>query len=604
MRKIELLAPARTADHGIEAVKHGADAVYIGAPQFSARAAAGNSIEEIERLARFAHQYYAKVYVALNTILTDQELEQAGHLIHQLYEAGTDALIVQDMGITQLALPPIPLHASTQMDNRTPEKVKFLAEAGFEQVVLARELSIEQIRQISQSTDVKLEAFIHGALCVSYSGVCYMSQNGCGRSANRGNCAQFCRLPYTLADASGRILAKEKHLLSLKDLNLSNHLKELLDAGVSSLKIEGRLKDIPYVKNVTAYYRQALDKILEGKEYAPASSGHCTYTFTPNTDKSFHRGSTNYFLHGRQRDIIQPDTPKSIGEKIGTAYSQRGEIIVRTDKALSNGDGFCFLDHNGEFHGFRANTVHGDVIVPAEKITLPPRTTLFRNFDQAFERLLAKESAERKIDVRITLTETKEGFEATATDEEGISATLPLQEGKTPCENEERQRDNLRNIFTKSGNTIFHVTNVELNCGIYFIPAGKITQWRRELLQQLETEREAKREKSRLIFPQTTHAFPLKELDYTGNVHNDSARRFYQQHGVENIAPSFESRPPQNVPVMTCKHCLRHTLGYCKKQDKAANDIQEPLTLIANNGKEYRLSFDCQACEMTIIDKK
>lgn len=604
MRRIELLAPARTAEHGIEAVKHGADAVYIGAPQFSARAAAGNSIEEIEHLARFAHQYYAKVYVALNTILTDKELEQAEQIIRQLYEAGTDALIVQDMGITQLDLPPIPLHASTQMDNRTPEKVKFLEEAGFEQVVLARELSIEQIRQISEKTSVKLESFVHGALCVSYSGVCYMSQNGCGRSANRGNCAQFCRLPYTLTDASGLVLAKEKHLLSLKDLNLSDHLKELLDAGVSSLKIEGRLKDIPYVKNVTAYYRQTLDKILDGQTYASASSGHCTYTFTPNTDKSFHRGSTDYFLHGRRRDIIQPDTPKSVGEEIGTAYSQSGKIIVRTNKPLSNGDGFCFIDQNGEFHGFRANMATGNVITPAEKIILPPHTTLFRNFDQAFERILSKESAERKIDVRITIHETEEGFSATAKDEDGISANIPLNTEKIPCENEERQKDNIRNIFEKSGNTIFRVTEVELNCGIYFIPAGKLTPWRRDLLQLLATERETKREKSQLYFPKTTHTFPLKELDYTGNVHNESARSFYLQHGVERIAPSFEKNPPQNVPVMTCKHCLRYTLGYCKKQDKAANNIHEPLILTANNGKEYRLSFNCQTCEMSIIDNK
>ena len=604
MRKIELLAPARTADHGIEAVKHGADAVYIGAPQFSARAAAGNSIEEIERLAHFAHQYYAKVYVALNTILTDQELEQAGTLIRQLHEAGTDALIIQDMGITQLDLPPIPLHASTQMDNRTPEKVKFLEEAGFEQVVLARELSIEQIQEIRQHTSVKLEAFVHGALCVSYSGVCYMSQNGCGRSANRGNCAQFCRLPYTLTDASGRVLAKEKHLLSLKDLNLSSYLKELLDAGVSSLKIEGRLKDIPYVKNVTAYYRQTLDKILDGQTYAAASSGHCTFTFIPNTGKSFHRGSTDYFLHGRQRDIIQPDTPKSIGEKIGTAYSQRGEIIVRTDKTLSNGDGFCFIDPDGEFHGFRANTVSGNIITPAEKISLPPHTTLYRNFDQTFERILSKESAERKITVRINIEETDKGFSATATDEDGISTTLPLNEGKTPCENKERQRDNIRNIFSKSGNTIFHVQSMDLKGDIYFIPAGKLTQWRRDLLQQLETERETRREKSELYFPKTFHPFPYNELDYKGNVHNESARYFYQQHGVEKIAPSFEKNPLKNVPVMTCKHCLRYTLGYCKKQDKAANNIHEPLTLTANNGKEYRLSFNCQTCEMSIIDNK
>lgn len=601
MRKIELLAPAKTAEHGIEAVNHGADAVYIGAPHFSARSAAGNSIDDIRRLIRHAHQYYAKVYVALNTILSDEELEEAEHIIHQLYDVGTDALIVQDMGITQLDLPPIPLHASTQMDNRTPEKVKFLADAGFEQVVLARELSLQQIKEIRQSTDVKLEVFVHGALCVSYSGVCYMSQNGCGRSANRGNCAQFCRLPYSLTDAEGKSLAQNKYLLSLKDLNQSAHLAELLEAGVSSLKIEGRLKDIPYVKNVTAYYRQQLDALLDGKSYQAASSGHCLYTFTPNPDKSFHRGSTDYFLCGRRRGIIQPNTPKSIGEEMGTAFTKNGRIVVRTDKPMSNGDGFCFVERDGELHGFRANTVEGNIITPSEKIIVPSNATLYRNFDQAFEKTLAKESAERKINASILLTEQGNGLCATATDEDGNTVSITLQEEKTACQNVERQRENLKSIFMKSGNTIFSVTDVKLDCGIYFIPAGKITQWRRDLLDLLTEEREKRREKSSMVFSKTSHPYPIPVLDYKGNIHNKKAEEFYHLHQVRETAPSFESEQPANVPVMTCKHCLRYALGYCKKQDKNANDIKEPLTLTANDGKEYRLEFDCNACEMKII---
>lgn len=603
MRKIELLSPAKTADIGIEAINHGADAVYIGAPQFSARAAAGNSVEEIERLIQYAHKYYAKVYVALNTILTDEELTQAERTIHQLYNIGTDALIVQDFGITQLNLPPIPLHASTQMDNRTPEKVQFLEKAGFEQVVLARELSIEQIKNIAQSTHVQLEAFVHGALCVSYSGVCYMSQNGCGRSANRGNCAQFCRLPYSLTDATGKVLAQDKYLLSLKDFNLSAHLQELLEAGVTSLKIEGRLKDLSYVKNVTAFYRQALDKILDGKSYIQASSGHCTYTFTPNTEKSFHRGSIAYFLHGRKRNIVQMETPKSTGEEMGKAFSRNGKIIVQTEKEMSNGDGFCYIDRNGEFHGFRANTVEGNTITPAERIFIPSNTLLYRNMDQAFEKTLSKESAERKIEAKITLTEDEKGLTAMVIDEDNVSATITIPNEKEACKNPDRQRENMVSIFKKSGNTIFQINEVEIKCDVYFIPAGVITQWRRDLLEALEAERAKQREKSEIVFPRTSHPYIMRELDYRGNIHNQKARTFFEQHQVEQIAPSFEKDPQGGVPVMTCKHCLRHTLGYCKKEDVQVHEIKEPLTLTANNGKEYILNFNCKDCEMTIIAK-
>lgn len=601
MRKIELLSPAKNAEIGIEAINHGADAVYIGAPQFSARAAAGSSIEDIERLVKHAHQYYAKVYVALNTILTDEELEQARTIIHQLYDIGTDALIIQDFGITQLDIPPIPLHASTQMDNRTVEKVRFLEQAGFEQVVLARELSIEQIREIAQSTNVQLEAFVHGALCVSYSGVCYMSQNGCGRSANRGNCAQFCRLPYSLTDATGKILAQDKYLLSLKDFNLSAHLAELIDAGVSSLKIEGRLKDISYVKNVTASYRQALDRILDGQTYKQASSGRCTYTFTPDTEKSFHRSSIDYFLHGRKREIIQMETPKSTGERIGTAFSRNGKIIVQTEKSLSNGDGFCFTERNGEFHGFRANTVEGKIITPSEKIFVPSNTILYRNLDQAFEKTLSKESAERKIATKVVIEERDNQLIATISDEDNISATIGYTATLEPCKSPDRQRENIIAIFKKSGNTIFRVDEVTIRCDIYFIPAGALTQWRRDLLEVLTAERLRQRHRSEIHFPKTDHPYIVQELDYRGNVHNQKAKEFFEQHHVKRIADSFEKKAVAGVPVMTCKHCLRYALGYCKLHDKAKDSIQEPLTLTANNGKAYTLSFDCKACEMTIL---
>ena len=378
-RKIELLAPAKNLECGIEAVNHGADAVYIGAPKFGARAAAVNSLEDIAALTDYAHLYGVRIYVTVNTILKDEELEETERMIDALYRIGVDALIVQDMGITRLNLPPIPLHASTQMDNRTPEKVRFLADAGFKQVVLARELSLHEIEGIHRACpDVPLEVFVHGALCVSYSGQCYVSQACFGRSANRGECAQFCRLPFSLVDADGKVIVRDKHLLSLKDLNQSELLEQLLDAGATSLKIEGRLKDVTYVKNVTAAYRQKLDEILARRpEYARASSGRCHYTFTPRLDKSFSRGFTHYFLQGRERDIASFDTPKSLGEAMGTMKEQRGGwISVAGVKPFHNGDGVCYLDEQGRLQGFRINRVDGNKLYPAgEMPRIRPRSS-------------------------------------------------------------------------------------------------------------------------------------------------------------------------------------------------------------------------------------
>lgn len=601
MRVVELLSPAKSAEHGIEAVNHGADAVYIGAPKFGARAAVGNSVEDIERLACYAHRFRAKVYVALNTILTDKELSEAEKMIRQVYEAGADALIVQDMGITQLDLPPIALHASTQMDNRSVEKVRFLEEAGFDQVVLARELSFEQIRQISAQTKVKLEAFVHGALCVSYSGQCYLSQAVCGRSANRGVCAQLCRLPYSLYDAENRVVVRNKHLLSLKDFNLSDSLRDLIEAGVSSLKIEGRLKDISYVKNVTAYYRQKLDALLEGlPDCKKASSGNCTYQFEPKLEKSFHRGFTAYFTKGRSADIGAFDTPKSKGEYVGIVTDVTATSLkVATDLKMSNGDGFAYMNEQGEFAGFKVNRAEGNVLFPSEKVYIKRDTAIFRNYDHQFEKVLSKKSAVRKVSVNITFAEIEGGFVLDAICEDGCKVSLKVQAEKVEAQNKDKARDVIVTQLAKTGNTIYEVDNVDLQTDkMYFIPAGVLSEWRRQLVEQLEEERERKRSRGVGAFPQTSHQHVKTELDYRGNVHNSKAADFYKRHGVSRVAWSFESSPVSNAELMRCKHCIKFSLGYCPKQ--GGKGLKEPLSLVSNKGDKFKLEFDCKNCEMLI----
>lgn len=448
VRKIELLAPAKNLECGIEAINHGADAVYIGAPKFGARSAVGNSLEDIHALAQYAHQFDARVYVALNTILNDTELTEAESLIWSLYKAGVDAIIIQDMGILMLDLPPIPLHASTQTDNRTVEKVQFMANAGFSQVVLARELTIDEIKRIADNVSVSLEAFVHGALCVCYSGQCYLSEAISKRSANRGACAQFCRLPYTLVDSDDEEILQKKHLLSMKDLNLSEQLEEMMDAGVSSLKIEGRLKDIQYVKNVVAYYRQKLDCILSRRqEYIRASAGKSTYTFKPDLDKSFNRSYTQYFFNGRTPDMWSLDTPKSVGEPIGKVKDVFDRFFTLSGtKKLNNGDGLCFMGNNNkELFGIRVNRIDGEKIFPAENhVQIRKGTFVYRNYDHEFDKVLNKKSAERKINVSITLSEINDGFIVYAEDETGITAQHDINITK-----EVAQKDQSTNISNK-----------------------------------------------------------------------------------------------------------------------------------------------------------
>ncbi len=623
-RRIELLAPAKNLECGIEAINHGADAVYIGAPRFGARAAAGNSLEDIATLVAHAHLYNARIYVTVNTILKEEELEETETLIWDLYRAGVDALIVQDMGITRLHLPPIPLHASTQMDNRTPERVRFLSEAGFRQVVLARELSSGEIRRIHEACpEVPLEVFVHGALCVSYSGQCYASQACFGRSANRGECAQFCRLPFSLTDAEGKVIVRDKYLLSLKDLNQSDALEELLDAGAASLKIEGRLKDVSYVKNVTAAYRQKLDAIFaRRKEYVRASSGTCRYTFRPQLDKSFSRGFTHYFLHGRGEEICSFDTPKSLGEEMGTLKEQRGNYLtVAGLKSFNNGDGVCYLDEQGRLQGFRINRVDGNKLYPAgEMPRVRPRTVLYRNFDQEFERMLSRRSSERKMSVSLLLRDTPTGFALTATDEDGNRVTLafayPKETARTP------QTDNLRTQLGKLGNTPFEASlpleeregtprsaadaaiGIDFS-GNWFLPASVVSEWRRQVMERLLAVRRINYRREVAVWKTTCHPFPLPaaqggKLTYLGNVMNAHAASFYAGHGVAAVDPAYEKTPVPHAALMFCKHCLRYAMGWCPVRQKGKSPYREPYYLSGNDGRRFRLEFDCGNCQMKV----
>ncbi|MGM9758983.1 MAG: U32 family peptidase [Parabacteroides sp.] len=605
MRKIELLAPARDLACGLEAIRHGADAVYIGAPKFGARAAAGNSLEDIRTLCETAHLYQVRIYVTLNTILKEEELPEAERLIHALYQAGVDALIVQDLGITRLNLPPIPLHASTQMDNRTPEKVRFLQEVGFTQVVLARELSLEQIRAIHEACEVPLEVFVHGALCVSYSGQCYLSAALSGRSANRGECAQYCRLPYTLVDAEGRTIVSNKHLLSLKDMNRSEELEALLDAGVTSLKIEGRLKDVSYVKNITAYYRRKLDALFRRRpEYQRASAGTSRFTFEPVAEKSFNRGFTPFFLQGRRADITAFDTPKSLGEPVGRVTELKGNsFTVSGVTPLHNGDGLTFFNARGELEGFRVNRVEANRVFPQEMPVIRPKTPLYRNFDQLFEKELSKPSAERKLALKLLFTDCPQGFTLELTDETGARVCLAQPFEKQLARTD--QTANIRLQLSKLGQTPFEATDVECRLSdAWFVPSSLLGEMRRKGVEQLLAAKRItyRRELARPVKPAETPLFPERQLTYLGNVANSLARSFYLDHGVQSVEPAFELSPRKGVPLMFTKHCLRYSFGWCPTYQKQPSPYKEPYYLLYK-GTRLRLQFDCRHCQMKVLEE-
>ena len=610
-KHLELLSPARNADFGIEAINHGADAVYIGGPAFGARAKAPNTVADIARLVQHAHRYHAEVFVALNTIFHDSELEGVRQLVHQLYEAEVDALIVQDMGLLQLDLPPIQLHASTQTDIRTVEKAQFLDQVGFSQMVLARELDLKTISQIANATSANLEYFIHGALCVAFSGQCYISHAHTGRSANRGECSQECRLPFTLEDQKGRIIGKDKHFLSMKDNDQSANLRALIEAGVSSFKIEGRYKDLPYVKNATAHYRQLLDEILEhSPELAQSSHGNTTYTFAPQPEKTFNRSATDYFANGRQADIGAFDTPKFSGELLGKVTKVGKDFIeVETPTQLHNGDGVCFFDVHKELVGLRINTVEGKRLYPNEMpADIRNNTIMYRNRDHAFMRLLEKDSATRKIAVEMIFAQTHDGFALSISDGAGFSATAQCIAEKQIANTPEKAELSLRENLSKLGNTDFIVRDIHLQTQhAYFVPASVINNLRRDAIEQLQAVRNKGYQRPPLraaIEPPAI--YPEDTLSYLANVYNQKARQFYEQHGVTMIAKAYEfNEELGEVPVMITKHCLRFSHGLCPKEAKGVIGVQgtvtaEPMTLINGNDR-FTLKFDCKPCEMHVM---
>ncbi len=607
---LELLAPAKNADFGIEAVKHGADAVYIGGPAFGARYGAGNDLADIKRLCDFAHRFHARVFVATNTILHDEELEGARQLAWQLYETGVDALIIQDMGLLEIDLPPIQLHASTQTDIRNPAKARFLQDAGFSQIVLAREMSIQEVKALAQETTLALEYFVHGALCVAYSGQCYISQAHSGRSANRGECSQACRLPYTLVDEKGKVISENQHLLSMKDNNQTDNLLSLVKAGVSSFKIEGRLKDLSYVKNITAHYRTLLDQIIEQHpQYQRLSSGKSSLTFTPQPDKTFNRGYTDYFANDRQDDIGAFDSPAFVGELIGTVSDiGDGFFTVDAEKPFNNGDGVCFYDANGEVVGMRINRAAGKTLFPAQiPDALSEGASLFRNRDQAFERALEKESAERRITVQPVLSETENCFTLSLTDEDGfnIAVDLPKSEkiGNEIAQNPAQALEKLKENLGKFGNTMFVAHDIRLELSqAWFLPVSAINALRREATEKLEALRTAKHQRPPRAVPAADPVpYPQDELSYLGNVFNAKARQFYEKHGVKLIEEAYEAGNEKGmVSLMITRHCLRYSFNLCPKEVKHLKP--DPMTLI-NGNEKLILKFDCKACEMHVIGK-
>ncbi|MEZ4526595.1 MAG: U32 family peptidase [Desulfobacterales bacterium] len=600
---LELLAPAKNAEIGIEAIDHGADAVYIGAPKFSARAEAGNELEDIARLIRHAHFYYAKVYVALNTILTNAEIPQAFDIVNTVSDMGADGLIIQDMGLLELDLPPIPLIASTQMHNDTPEKVKFLEDVGFQRVILARELSCEEIREIRRETKIELESFVHGALCVSYSGQCYMSQAVAQRSGNRGVCAQPCRSRYTLRDGDGNTVADKKFLLSLKDLNLSRQIPDLVEAGVTSFKIEGRLKEMDYVKNAVAAYRIAIDDFIkEHPEYRRASSGTSAFTFAPDLKKTFNRGYTTYFIHGRKEKIASFDTQKSIGQAVGNVASIGRDYFTVSDSNLENGDGLCFFNRENSLAGLRVNQVKDGRIYPNSMKELRIGTQLFRNHDHAFSRILKKKSAERQIALEISFCQDSNGICIEITDEDGRQSRCDMSMAFEPAKNPDRMKEQISTNLSRTGDTPFTVTQVNIEPETPgFIPLSMLNEIRRKALAHHTQLRLATCPAKRVQFVPNSAPYPKTELDFTANILNDHAGKFYQRHGVHHFEPAFETfADPIGKVVMKTRYCLRHQLDACLKEPGNRKRLPEPL-MIDDGRHRYRLEFDCKQCRMHVI---
>ncbi|MFN5784457.1 MAG: peptidase U32 family protein [Flavobacteriia bacterium] len=608
-KKVEILAPAKNLLQGMAAINAGADAVYVGAEMFGARSNATNSLEDIAELVQYAHLFKAKVFVVVNTILYDNELKECEKLIHDLYRIGVDALIVQDMAIMEMDLPPIVIHASTQANNRTPDHVKFLSDCGMKRAVLARELNLDQIRDIHNATDIELEFFVSGALCVSFSGNCYMSVANGERSANRGSCAQNCRLPYNLIDGNGATLLTEYHLLSIKDLNLSDQLPALIEAGVTSFKIEGRLKDLVYVKNNVSHLRKKLDAFLEENDhYEKASSGRTFYNFEPQMDKSFNRGYTDYFVNQRIARIGSWETPKSQGEYIGKLLgTEVNGYLIENSELLNNGDGLYFVNEEGRADGDRVNLIINGLVIPNNFRELKVGTEIYRNYDAAFNRLLEREDAAvRKIGVSLHFQEIDEGFRLTVTDEDGHTSASILKSEKELTKTGESIEENIRKNLAKTGNTPFIVDEITIEfSAAWFLPISKVNEIRREALEQLMHARVKDYQREEVQIVKTNHPYPVENLDFTFNVSNKLAQQFYQRHGVKEIEKAFELQwDPGKSRVMTTKYCVKYELGKCPRyqRETMGEKMKEPLVL--KQGEiEYKLKFNCKPCEMEIWEK-
>ena len=602
MNQIELLAPAKDLESGMLAINVGADAVYIGAAQFGARQAVGNPLTDIEKLTAYAHKYWGRVYVTVNTLLYDDEIDEAVKLCHQLYQAGVDALIIQDVGLLECTLPPIPLYASTQMHNHTPERVAFLEQVGFQRVILARELSLEQIAAIRAATNIELETFIHGALCVSYSGQCTLSYAIGGRSGNRGQCAQPCRRRYSLMDRYGKIHVQNSHPLSLKDLNLTEYLRALLVAGVCSFKIEGRLKAQAYVKNVVAHYRQRLDAILPDFDLRPSSSGHVVLDFEPDPAKTFQRGYTSYFLTGQRDNITSHGTPKHAGEPVGVVTTIGPKSFTLNVRAsLHNGDGLTFFDREGQLMGTLVNGVDGNTVYPAKMNGIHIGTQIRRNADREFLKQIEKSQPERKIAIKMRFSETPGGFTLSAQDQDANRGLVPLNGEKVLAQKTEQARATLERQLTRLGGSEFVCEDFETDLSqAYFLPLSTLNALRRDLVTDLLSARFQN-------FPRLTGGaiqndvpYPENKLTFLGNVLNHKAENFYRRHGVQEIEPAAESGLDMDGrKVMTTKHCLKYELGGCPHQEKPIQ-LDGPLYLVDDDGIRLRLAFNCRDCLMEI----
>lgn len=599
-KTIELLAPAKDKKTAFAAIDCGADAVYIGSPKFGARVNASNSLDDIKDVVEYAHKFRVKVYVTINTIMSDDELREAVELIYQLYDIGVDALIVQDMGLLECKLPPIKLFASTQCHNSTLEKVKFLEKTGFSRVILARELSLDEIRKIADNTDVEIETFIHGALCVSYSGQCYMSYAIGGRSANRGECAQPCRKKYSLVDSDGVVVAKDKHLLCLRDLNFSSDIKDLIDAGVSSFKIEGRLKDEDYIKNVVSFYRKKIDDAIENTEYERSSSGYSVLGFEADVNKTFNRGYCEYFLHGRNKNITSFDSPKSRGEYTGRVKEVFEKYFLFDGSELNNADGICFFDERGELVGTSVNKAEGNKIFPQSMNGIRKGVEVFRNYNHKFSKMLESAKVERKIEASVCFVEKEQCYELSAVDEDGVRVVVEAGKNYDKAKNQELARNNIIKCLKKAGDSCFDIKEARVEVEVYpFIPLSELNELRRRLFAKLEEKRIASYEveKSGGIF---ISPYFERELFYDVNIMNEKVKEFYEKRG--GICREYAIEKTGNVSgkiLMTTKHCLKFSLGLCSKEGKK-HRYREPFFLVDSHGKKYKLLFECKSCCMKI----